>query len=125
MNETEIKKYKDKLLVSDLIIEVLSDKKSVPQALAEFPKSEDINIKCAFDALVYREADEDLRKKTVDYAQTQDDFLLEIASILKKNEDLPNNIIANYLNYNKYNLISIDELTIENIIKKIKRMINL
>ncbi len=126
MNEQELKKYRNKLLVSDLILEVLLGKKPVSNALLEFPKdSEDLNIKCAFDALMYREADEDLRAKESDYAQVQDDFLMEIAMILKKNEDLPSNIISNYLNLNKESLISNDELTLKNILKKMKRMINL
>lgn len=116
----------DKVVVSELIFDVLAEKKTVLQALSLFPKNtQDINIKCAFDALVHREADEDLRKKVKGYALVQDEYLLDIAEILKKNRDLPKNIIAKYLKFHKDNLLGGDgRMSIKNILKNIKRMIN-
>lgn len=117
--------YKNKLIVSNLIEEVLLDKKTVSAALSEFPNDiEDINIKCAFDALMHREADEDLRKKIRDYAMVQDDYLLEIARILRENKDLPQNVIARYLKYHKDDLISHDDGSFKKAFEKIKRMIH-
>ena len=127
----EIRKYKEKLLISDLIFDVLTEKKTVQEALSYFPHDDsDIDIKCAFDALMHREADEDLRRRLSDYAQMQDEFLETIANIFKQNEKLPSNIIAQYLEYHADNLISSHvnkkdfRSVIEYIKKIIKRMIN-
>ena len=64
MESEKLKIYKNRLFVSDLIFDVLTDKITVLEALSRFPKdNNDINIKCAFDALAHREADEDMRQK--------------------------------------------------------------
>jgi len=124
-NNNDIKEYKLKLLVSDLITDVLLNKISVQEALSLFPHDcDDINIKCAFDALVHREADEDLRKKEQDYALVQDEFLEDIATTLKNNQPLAQNIISQYLNYHKDNIIGIYKTDWKTIFKKLKRMIN-
>ena len=89
MESQHLKIYKNRLFVASLIEDVLSEKISVLDALSKFPKDKnDINIKCAFDALVHREADEDLRRKIRDYAITQDEFLEDLAYILKENQML-------------------------------------
>ncbi len=125
MESANLKKYKNRLLVSDLIFDVLTEKKTVAQALLLFPKDKnDINIKCAFDALVHREADEDLRKKIKDYATVQDDFLQDIALILKENHDLPKNVIGRYLKFHADDLISDYDGSLKKFLKQIKRMIN-
>lgn len=125
MESEKLKIYKNRLMVSDLIIDVLTDKKTVLEAISFFPKDKnDINIKCAFDALMYREADEDYRAKYKDYAQTQDDYLELIARTLKDNENLPKNVIARYLKYNEDDLISSSDKTLKDKLKKLKRMIN-
>lgn len=125
MESINLKIYENRLLVSELILDVVKEIKSVQEALSLFPHdNNDINIKCAFDALLHREADEDLRAKIPDYKETQDEFLLEIARILKENEKLPRNVIAEYLKYHGDNLISPDETKFNNILKKLKRMIN-
>ena len=125
MESKELKRYENRLLVADLIEQVLLDKLNVSQALLQFPQDkEDINIKCAFDALAHREADEDLRKKISDYAMVQDNYLLDIAHFLKNNEDLPQNIISQYLKYHSDNLIWGEDKGLKNIFKKLKRMIN-
>ncbi len=114
----------DKQKIAQLIIKVLEGTMNVQSALSEFPKSEDINIKCAFDALLYRESDEDIRLKDKDYAIVQDEYLEDIANIFLQNGTLPQNYISEYLKYNKDNLISNDDKTFGNIFKKLKRMIN-
>ena len=97
---------KNKQIISSLITDVLTNKKTVQEALIMFPKdTEDINIKCAFDALMHREADEDLRIKISDYAQTQDDYLLAISEVFQKGDDLPENIVQKYFDYHEENLI--------------------
>ena len=111
-------------LVSKLISDVLLEKISVGQALSQFPKSKDINIKCAFDALVHYEADEEYRLKVKDYAKLQDDYLEFIASVLSKGEDLPQNIVNRYLKYHNDNLIPDNKKGFQAFIKYIKRMIN-
>lgn len=127
----DIEKYREKLLISDLIFDVLTDKKTVKEALSSFPHdNSDIEIKCAFDALMHREADEDLRSRLSDYAQIQDELLETIANTFKKNEKLPANIISQYLEFHNDNLISSDvnkkdfRSVIGYIINVIKRMIN-
>ena len=125
MESINLKIYENRLLTADLINDVLTGKKTVQQALSLFPKdNNDINIKCAFDALMHREADEDLRAKIPDYKETQDEFLMEIASILKENQKLPKNIIEQYLKYHNDNLIADSGKTFKDILKQIKRMIN-
>ena len=64
----------DYAFISQLILDVLTSKITVNEALSKFPKTNnDINIKCAFDALMHYEADEEYRLKVKDYAQLQDD----------------------------------------------------
>ena len=125
MESRELRLYENRLLVAELIEQVILDKITTSEALSKFPKNkDDINIKCAFDALVHREADEDLRKKIRDYAQVQDDYLIEICKYLKENEILPQNIISEYLKYHSEDLIWGEDKGIKNIFKKLKRMIN-
>ncbi len=125
MESEKLKIYQNRLLVSDLIIDVLTDKKTVQQAISLFPKEKnDINLKCAFDALMYREADEDIRSKYKDYASLQDDYLELIARTLKDNEQLPKNVILRYLKYNSENLLPDEDKTLKQKLKKLKRMIN-
>ena len=127
MESEQLKIYQNRLLVSDLIFDVLTNKKTVREALTLFPKDKnDINIKCAFDALMHREADEDYRLKVADYAEVQDNFLADLAQILKENNKLPQNIINQYLAYHKDDLIAEknENFNCKNVFKKIKKMIN-
>lgn len=124
MESEKLKIYKNRLFVSDLIFDVLTDKITVLEALSRFPKdNNDINIKCAFDALTHREADEDMRQKISDYAIVQDDYLIDIANMLKENQRFPDEYIQNYIKYHNDTLIS-EEENFKSILKKIKRMIN-
>jgi hypothetical protein len=112
-------------LVSDLIMKVLSSELTVSEALSKFPSGrKDINLKCAFDALMHYEADEDLRKNTPQYAQVQDEYLEQIAQILNNGDDMPQNIINMYLKYHKDNLVSDKKKDIKTIVDYMKRMIN-
>lgn len=125
MESEKLKIYQNRLLVADLIYDVVADKKTVAQALALFPKEKnDINIKCAFDALMHREADEEYRTKVRDYADVQDEYLIDLANILKENEKLPENIIKRYLTYHSENLMGEWDKPAKGIIKNFKRMIN-
>ena len=125
MESKQLKIYQNRLLVSDLIYDVLSQKKTVSQALSLFPKErDDINLKCAFDALMHREADEDLRAKEEGYADVQDEFLADLAHILKENEKLPKNIVDEYLKYHQDNLMGDWEKPLKSILKNFKKMIN-
>lgn len=125
MESEQLKIYQNRLLVADLINDVVLGKICVSRALELFPKDKtDINLKCAFDALMHREADEDLRAKELDYAQVQDEFLLDLASILKENQKLPQNIIEQYQKYHSDNLIGEWDKPLKSILKNFKRMIN-
>lgn len=125
MESEKLKIYQNRLLVSDLIVNVLCGKITVSQALSAFPKEKnDINIKCAFDALMHREADEDLRSKIEGYADVQDEFLADLASILKENQKLPQNIIEQYQKYHSENLMGEWDKPLKSILKNFKRMIN-
>ena len=98
MNNTNSQKQKNRLYVANLIQNVLTEKITVNQALSNFPDDKtDINLKCAFDALMHREADEDYRNKVSDYAIVQDEYLADLAEFLKNNQDLPKNIIEEYM----------------------------
>lgn len=125
MESEQLKIYQNRLYVADLINNVLVGKITVYQALSNFPKEKnDINLKCAFDALMHREADEDLREKEPDYAQVQDEFLSDLANILKDNNRMPQNIIDEYEKYHKENLVGEWDKPLKSILKNFKRMIN-
>jgi len=125
LESEKLKLYKCKLLVSDLIKGVINDNISVKEALENFPSDiENIEIKCAFDALMYREADEDIRAKDKEYALLQDELLLHIAKIFKENGILAQNIISRYLKYNKDDLISKKRKSFKDTLNYLKRMIN-
>ncbi|MBQ2983347.1 MAG: hypothetical protein IJD57_00930 [Candidatus Gastranaerophilales bacterium] len=116
---------KNREFVSLLIKKVLSNEMTVLEAVSIFPKEkDDISIKCAFDALMHREADEDLRKNIEGYSQIQDDFLSDLAVILSKNQPLPKNIIMQYYKFHEDDLISDDKFDFLSFLKKVKRMIN-
>lgn len=88
--------------VSRLIYEVLTEVLTVKDAVLKFPKDiDDSTIKTAYHALIHIEADEDLRRRDLDYKDEQNDYLEFIAQILAKGEELPRNIIKNYEKYYK------------------------
>jgi len=123
MIQSEI--IKNRISVGNLILKVVINKVPVSNAIALFPKKiSDINIKCAFDALVHYEADEDFRRKSSEYAQVQDEYLLSIARTLRDGNSLPKNIIIEYNKFYKDVLISPKETFFTSFTKSIKRMIN-
>lgn len=125
MESKELKKFENRLLVANLINDVLVSKITVQEALSKFPKDkDDINIKCAFDALMHREADEDLRNSVKGYAQIQDNFLSDIAEAFKQNKTLPQNIINQYLKYHTDDIISDGDDNFKTFMQKVKRIIN-
>lgn len=81
---------------------VLTESLSVKDAILKFPKdADDSTIKTAYHALIHIEADEDLRRRDLDYKDEQNDYLEFIAQILQNGEELPQNIIKNYEKYYK------------------------
>lgn len=92
----------ERLLVSELVKKALLGYIPVREALLRFPHdTKDKSIHAAFHALVHLEADEDLRKRDIDYREEQDEYLALISEILASGEDLPDNIIRNYEKYYK------------------------
>ena len=117
---------KDRKKVSTLIINVITQKMSVLEALKNYPKNiYDASLNAAFHALVHFEADEDLRKKDALYKQEQDEYLEEIATTLAKGESLPVNIIKSYEKYHKESLIYPNVKDKKNIWQRLKKIINL
>ena len=89
----------DRRFVGRLIYAVLTERKTVREAIALFPDTKDKDIECAYHALVHYEADEDLRYKDFEYREEQDDYLEFIAQTLVSGKDLPKNIVADYEDY--------------------------
>ncbi len=89
----------DRKFVGRLIYAVLTERKTVRQAIALFPDTKDKNIECAYHALVHYEADEDLRYHDIEYREEQNDYLEFIAQTLSAGKDLPRNIVADYEQY--------------------------
>ena len=87
--------------VGRLIYSVLTDRRNVREAIKLFPDSQDVNIECAYHALVHYEADEDLRYRDFEYREEQDDYLEFIAQTLSEGKNLPRNIISDYENFYK------------------------
>lgn len=91
--------FNNRRFVGRLIYAVLTEKKTVREALLLFPDTKDKNIECAYHALVHFEADEDLRYKDFEYKEAQNDYLEYMAQTLVEGKDLPKNIIADYEEY--------------------------
>ena len=92
---------KNRKYVGRLVYAVLTERKTVREAILLFPESSDKSIECAYHALVHSEADEDLRYQDYDYREVQDDYLEFIAETLSQGKSLPRNIIADYEPYYK------------------------
>ena len=92
---------KNRKYVGRLVYAVLTERKTVREAILLFPESSDKSIECAYHALVHFEADEDLRYKDYDYREAQNDYLEYIAETLSQGKSLPRNIIADYEPYYK------------------------
>jgi len=97
------KDYKEeRRIVSRLIYMVLAETLHVRDAILRFPKdADDSTIKTAYHALIHMEADEDFRRRDMDYKEEQDDYLEFIAQIMQSGDALPRNIIKSYDKYYK------------------------
>ena len=82
--------------VGRLIDSVLTERKNVREAIKLFPDSSDVNIICAYHALIHYAADEDMRYKDIEYKEVQDDYLEFLAQTLCEGNFLPKNIIEEY-----------------------------
>ncbi len=118
-------KYKEeRKIVSRLIYMVLAETLHVKEAILKFPKDiNDDTIKTAYHALIHLEADEEFRKKDLDYKDEQDDYLEFIAEILQTGNALPQNIIKSY---NKYyeNINTPYSESMKGLIKSLCRFLN-
>lgn len=87
--------------VGRLIFAVLTERKTVKDALLLFPDIKDKSIECAYHALVHYEADSDIRYHDIEYREAQDEYLEFMAQTLVEGNSLPRNIIADYEQYYK------------------------
>ena len=91
--------FNNRRFVGRLIYAVLTEQKSVREAISLFPDTKDKDIECAYHALVHYAADEDIRYKDFEYREEQDDYLEFIAQTLVNGKNLPKNIVADYEEY--------------------------
>lgn len=119
------KKYnEERKFVSRLIYMVLAETLHVKDAILKFPKDiNDESIKAAYHALIHLEADEDFRKKDLNYKDEQDDYLEFIAEILQTGKTLPQNIIKSYDKYYK-NTTTPHSNSMKGLIKSLCRFLN-
>ncbi len=123
VNKEEIIALRKK--VSNMLFEVLSEKRTVLNAVSNFPKnSADESVNVCFHILMHLEADEDIRAKDPVYREEQDDFILYAAELLQKGESLPINIIKEYNGFYKETLVY-PEINRETVIARLKKFINI
>ena len=95
-----VSEQNDRSKVANLLRQVRIGRISSRQAVMAYPRDvEDESLIAAYHALIHYEADEDIRLRDPLYKEEQDDYLEFIASVLEKDEDLPQNIIDNYKNF--------------------------
>lgn len=111
--------------IAGLIINVLAKKLIVREALLKFPKDlHDPSAIAAYHALIHLETDEELRAKDALYKQEQDNYIIFIAKIFQKGEELPQNVIEEYKKYYRWAPSQFSN-TKEGIFEKLKRFINI
>ena len=116
---------KDRQYVGHIIINVLTERINVREALLLFPKdSEDASIQTAWHALCHFEADEDISSKDNLYLQEQLEYLEFIAFTFKDGNPLPQNIIDAYKPFYKDDPISYDS-GLKGFFKRLLRFVNL
>lgn len=91
----------DRKFIGRLIYSVLTERINVREAIKNFPDTKDVNIICAYHALVHYAADEEMRYKDIEYREAQDEYLEFIAQTLSEGKYLPKNIIEEYKPYYK------------------------
>ncbi len=111
--------------VSSILFDVLLGNKTVLEVVSNFPKNTvDESVNVCFHILVHLEADEDIRAKDPLYKEEQDDFILYIAELLQKGEDIPINIIKEYNSFYKETLVY-PEINKDTVIARLKKFINI
>ncbi|MBR1617136.1 hypothetical protein IJ670_03205 [bacterium] len=113
----------ENIFLASLIKDVLENKKTVQQALGALIKHpQNTNTECVFNALMYREADEDLRKDE-EYKTVQDEYLKNLVDILEKDELISMDILNEYRKYQKF-YIPNNSKDFKSIVKYLKRKIS-
>ena len=111
--------------IASLIFDVVTGKSIVREALLKFPKDlNDPSSIAAYHALIHLEADEDIRNKDGLYKQEQDDYIISIAEIFQKGEELPFNVIKEYSDFYDWAPSQFSN-TKKGIWEKLKRVINI
>lgn len=124
MQNSSIDITKQRQLVGNIVIAVLTERISVKKGLLLFPKGvEDPSIHAAWHALCHYEADEDIKAKDIEYNNQQIELLEMIAFTFKDGSPLPQNIIDAYKPYYKEDPISYKD-GFNGIIKKLLRFVN-
>ena len=114
----------DRKFVGRLIYAVLTEQKNVRDAIKLFPETNDVNIECAYHALLHYAADEDIRYKDIEYREAQDDYLEFLAQTLSAGKYLPKNIIEEYKPY-YHGTARLWQNGVQGFWKEFKRFINL
>jgi len=111
-----------KTIASEIIMQVLSERLNIKDAIRTFPAIEgDTSLECALHALLHYEADEDFRAYDPLYADEQVEHLEYIANILGNDDSLPVNIIEKYREYYEEAPI-ISKKGIKNLFKRLFRL---
>ncbi len=109
--------------VSKLFYMVLTGKMPVREALLRFPRDcSDPTVTACWHAMCHLEADEDLRRTDMLYAQEQNEYIEFIADTLKQGDELPKNIINEYLPYHNEALIA-ENTTVKGIFNKLRKFL--
>ncbi len=114
----------ERMYVSGLIFDVLTEKLLVREALLKFPKDiHDPSLIACYHALIHLEADEELRAKDNLYKQEQDDYILYIAETFQNGEELPVNVVKEYSDFYEWAPSQFSD-TKEGVFEKLIRDIN-
>lgn len=115
----------DRKYISNLLFQVLTEKIPVREALLKFPPDvKDPSCQTCWHALCHREADEDLRRRDIAYAEEQDEYLELIAFTFQRGGELPDNIINSYKKYYIEAPVP-HKKGIKGVIENLKRYINI
>lgn len=124
MQNSSVDITKQRQLVGNIIIAVLTERISVKKGLLLFPKGfDDPSVHAAWHALCHYEADEDIKVKDIDYNNQQVELLEMIAFTFKDGNPLPENIIDAYKQYYQEDPVSYDA-GLKGMIKKLLRFVN-
>jgi hypothetical protein len=111
--------------VGKLLRAALIGRLTPSDAASRFPKDvEDKSITAAFHALMHFEADEDLRKQDLLYAQEQDEYIETISDMLMAGKPMPQNIVDEYEAFYPTSPLYRSENR-ENFFKRVLRLINM